>query len=182
MASIMMASIMVSIMASVMASVMASNNSEQTMAEIHSLMEIALKHAGGNGYCYVSGKEDFFKSLLISQVNCQRNAFLPSSKTYEERNELKGTEFQFRGDYTGSDSREEKMRDTAERLFNMTVMTIGCNDSASGCKKSESMLFMNSNTPPRSTLRRETGYDLYSCKYEFSLKINCGINFSNWRW
>ncbi len=30
-------------------------------AEIHCLMELALKRAGGQGYYVLSGKEDFFK-------------------------------------------------------------------------------------------------------------------------
>ncbi len=141
-------------------------------AEIYSLMEIALKCAGGEGYYYLSGKEDFLKSLSIKLVECQRKTFLPS-KTYEERNGL-ATEFQ-----VGGDRNEEQVSGSADGSTNGAV-TIGANTSA---KKLKNEHVMSSKTiPPRSTLRCETGHEVFACKFEVSLKINCDISFSNWKW
>ena len=190
-----MASVMV-IMAIFMASVMAINYPELTKAdtEIRSLMEMALKHAGGNGYYYESGKEDFFKSLSIKTFECQQTTFHPSSKkTYEKRNELKDIPYKLEIDSTVLNTSEEKTGSFAEGSFmiNGTGTTIsgnvganvganvGGDASASLHKKLEVNHVMNSEpVPPRSTLRHETGYDVYTCKYELSLKINCDINYN----
>ena len=137
-------------------------------------------------YYYVSGKEDFFKSLSIKLVECQQKTFLPS-KTYEERNGL-AFMFQVVGDRstgldinsTGLDIKKEPVSDAAEGSTNGAV-TIGANNDSASVRKNEHAM-SSKPLPPRSTLRRETGHEVFACKFEVSLKICCDIKFSNWTW
>ncbi len=72
------------------------------------------------------------------------------------------------------------MSDAAEDSTNGAV-TIGANNDSASVRKNEHVM-SSKPLPPRSTLRRETGYEVFACKFEVSLKICCDIKFSNWTW
>ncbi len=193
-----MASVMAIVMASVMAiiitSVIASNDFGKGLhvceAKVFSLLEVALKRAGGKDYYVLSGKEDFLDSINCKMIECQQRGFLASSTMYEGRNDL-DTEFKIKGDYRGVVINEKLVKSADESfakgdLQALPVGTVALVSSSEECtqKKSKSeCVTVSQPIPPKSILRHERGFNFFDCKFEVSLKVNDGsVTFSSWIW
>ena len=144
-------------------------------------VEIALNNVGGDGYNVSAGKQNLLDNLVFKVIKSDYKGFFPED-TYEERNKL-DTAFRVGGDRTGSDSNEEQVSGSTEGLAHNTIATLSVNVSASRNKKSSKKRVISSQAiPPGRRTRQETGYEVYICKYEVSLNVNCDVSLSNWSW
>ena len=180
------------IMAIVLASAMAiiypgpffAFGNESCDTKFTSLMEAALKYAGGKDYHVTSaGKDNFFKSLHRKTIGCREIEFVPSFQSVEVNN----LDIEYQRESIKTVSNEKQVKRIAAHSANgdvkaLSVVNAGVHNGAKECSRSKSgeeCVTHGQYLPPKTMLQHMTGSTLLDCKFEVSVNVNCDVAFSH---